>query len=106
MLLAMILPEDAVSVSSRAHHLLAHKSVLAGRIGDVELDRARLLLAVLLDKLVQALLSTTHGDDLGALLDEFVGHGSPNAGCGAHQKHPLVLERHRVARFEEVLYCG
>lgn len=56
--------------------------------------RCDLVTAILLDELVQVLLSSAGNDDLGAVLDELHGEGLADARGGADDEDFLVGKRH------------
>lgn len=61
---------------------------------DVVLHAASLVGAVLLDEGIETVLTTTDGNDLGALLNELVAKCQANAGSGTDKEDSLVSVNH------------
>ena len=79
----------------RGHNnLLAHKSIHALSIIDIKFGSARLVFAMLADKVVKSVLSATDCSDLGAFLDETICKASTNAGRSSDHENGFVLESH------------
>jgi hypothetical protein len=74
--------------------LLVHKSIQAFGIGHVEPDGGGFAGSMLLDKVIQSVLTTPNGNDLGSLGHELAGESSTNAGGGTNEQDGLVSERH------------
>lgn len=68
------------------------ESIQTGSIRDIVPDTASIFWTMLLNKSIQPLLATPHGDDLGPVKDELVGQRSPNAGGGTDEQDALVVE--------------
>ena len=92
---------DTEAISQQAFHgrklqdtevgdQLLYERIHVLSIGHVKFCGTDFVFPMFADKVIESVLSTTHGDDFGAYLDEMVGHCGADTRCGTDEENLFV----------------